>query len=127
MTSHDQDDKDIKEPRAVRAIGLPLTLTLVIGVALALTGINMALYFGSNLSRIDLSKPKYADIRGELQPSVQTADKPELDTSSPITREAIREQIDELKRRQTELRKLGGFDSPVLDDAPLGISEQPTQ
>ncbi len=110
-----------EEPENVRRFGLPLALTVAIGTALLLTGINMALYFSSNLSRIDLSKPKYADIRKDLRPSEDASSQPKVDTTSPITKDAVQAQIDNLTKRRDELRKLGGFDSTVLDDAPLGI------
>ncbi|MBL8160318.1 hypothetical protein JNJ66_07740 [Candidatus Saccharibacteria bacterium] len=107
--------------RKTRRMGLPLALGLCIGVAVILTGINMVLYLRSNLSRIDLSKPKYADIRKDLRPSQAEGGQEQIDTTSPITAEAIREQIDELRVRQEELRRIGGFDSPVLDDSAIGI------
>lgn len=102
-------------------IGLPFVLAICIIIALILTSISMALYFSSNLSRIDLSKPKYAGIRRDLLPAAETSDQEDFDTDSPITRESVDEAIKEMQRRRNDLQNFGAFNSPVLDDAQLGI------
>lgn len=102
-------------------VGLPLTLAVCIGIALLLSGVSISLYYNSNLSRIDLSKPKYADIRREVLPSGEAVDQEEFDNDSPITSEALEEALKELRQRRKDLQSLGNFDSSVLDDAQLGI------
>lgn len=102
----------------LRRIGLPVALGISVGVALLLTSVSIGLYFSSNLSRIDLSKPKYADIRRD----VKAAGGEEFKNEGPVTQEAVQEAMKELKQSQAELRELGDFTSSVLDDEQLGIT-----
>jgi len=101
-------------------IGLPMMLTICIGIALALISISIGMYYNSNLSRIDLSKPRYADVRVTVTPD-SNGDSDELDASSPITEESVRQALEDMKARRESLRGLGDFSSSVLDDAALGI------
>lgn len=96
---------------------LPTALVVAIACALLLTGVSTALYLGSNFSRIDLSKPKNADIRSK----VNSLSEATSNNSGPITRESINEAIRKMKGAETELQKAGDFNSPVLDDSSLGI------
>lgn len=129
----EKQDLDREEPETperlepvnrLSSIGLPVTLAICIVIALILTSISIGLYFNSNLSRIDLSKPKYADIRGDVLSNEPEEQQEELDSDSPITREAIQEAIVEMKQRREDLRQLGDFDSEVLENAQLGIGTQ---
>lgn len=111
------------EPRLsrLRSIGLPMALLVCVGVALLLTSISIGMYYSSNLSRIDLSKPKYADIRQDVLNGGDDLQDDTLDRDSPITSESMKEAIKEMQSRRTDLRQLGEFNSSILDDSQLGI------
>jgi len=111
------------EPRLsrLRSIGLPMALVVSIGVALILTAISIGLYYSSNLSRIDLSKPKYADIREDVLNGGDEQQDDTLDRDSPITNESVKKAIQEMKSRRDDLRQLGGFNSSIMNDSQLGI------
>ncbi|HEX6462166.1 MAG TPA: hypothetical protein VFZ58_02730 [Candidatus Saccharimonadales bacterium] len=105
------------EPR--RHFGLSSALMVAIGIALFLTGVSTALYLSSNFSRIDLSKPKNTDIRDKV--SASTNEESQIDTSGPITKDSIKKMREHMQSAQANLKKAGGFDTPVLEDATLGI------
>ena len=114
-------DPDVTGGRFSR-IGLPMMLTICIGIALALVATSIGMYYSSNLSRIDLSKPRYADVRVAITPDADSdSDSEELDSSSPITEESVRQALEDMKAKRESLQGLGDFSSPVLDDAALGI------
>lgn len=102
-------------------IGLPVALGIGVAAALLLVGISMGLYLNSNLSRIDLSKPKYAEARTEVEEFPDQQD--EYSDEGPVTQETIREAIDLLKERRKELREAGDFTDPVLSDEALGLGK----
>ncbi len=103
------------------SIGLPVALSIFIGIALILTIISIGLYYSSNLSRIDLSKPKYADIRSDVLTGKESKPSNKIDTTSPITSESAQRALSDMKQRRKDLQQLGSFDSQILDDAQLGI------
>ena len=108
----------------LRTMGLPLALSLAICIALLLTGISIGAYFNSSFSSIDLSKPKYADIRTQLLPKDEENKKTDED-NGPITKQSIRKNIDELVKIRQDLQKLSNFDNEALEDAQLGIGNSP--
>lgn len=122
-TSPPPDTPEQLEPvrgSRLSSIGLPMVLAVSIGIALLLTSISVGLYFASNLSRIDLSKPKYADIREDVLNGGETQDEA-LDRDSPLTSESVGQAIEEMQSRRSDLRQLGGFDTSILDNSQLGI------
>ncbi len=118
--THEQIDQEI-DPK--RHFGLSTALAAAIGAALFLTGVSTTLYLSSNFSRIDLSKPKNADVRSQV---TSVSEDNQIDSSGPVTRESIKEMREHMQAAQTTLKKSGSFDSPVLEDITLGIgaSEQ---
>lgn len=103
--------------------GLPMMLAVSVGIALALTVTSIGLYYSSNLSRIDLSKPRYADVRVAIEPAHEDSETEQFDVSSPITEESVKRTLEEMQTRQNALRGLGNFSSPILSDTALGLSE----
>lgn len=121
-TKHPLAPEQLEPParlERLQSIGLPVALGISIAIALLLTSISMGLYFSSNLSRIDLSKPKYADVRQD----VRTADQEEFDNEGPITQEVIQDAIKKLEQDRKDLRALGDFTSPALNNKQLGIGD----
>lgn len=110
------------KPGSGRGNGLPLALGIGIGIAAVLVTISIGLYLSSNLSRIDLSKPKYAEARnGVDKTSEETVEQYSID--GPINQQSTREAVDLLKKRRGKLREAGNFSAPVLSDEALGIRE----
>lgn len=107
----------------LRSIGLPVALGASVVIVLLLTSISMGLYFSSNLSRIDLSKPKNAEVRQQLQTASRDEDD-DYDNEGPVTQEALQQAAEQLKQRRKQLRKLGDFTSPILSDKELGITDR---
>jgi hypothetical protein len=93
-------------------------------VAVAMTGVSLWLYRASGAFRLDLSRPGYEQVRGEVVHD-NKEEKPFSPTGS-ITSATIDEFNARLEKQQTDLSKMDNFGEEALSDGNLGI-EQPEQ
>ena len=102
-----------------KRLGLPTALIIAIVIALIFTVASLVLYY-NDARRTDLSRPRFESARQEVTNNQSSAN---YDTSSPITIKAIDEAIKELEAQKKKLSSYGRFDSSVLDDSSLGLSD----
>jgi len=102
-----------------KRLGLPTALIIAIVIALIFTAVSLVLYY-NGARRTDLSRPRFESARQEVTNNQSSAT---YDTSSPITTKAIDDAIKELEAQKKKLSTYGQFDSSVLDDSSLGLSD----
>lgn len=129
----EQEDKEKKRPRMLpqlepaerlqrlQGISLPVALGIGVAVAVLLVATSIGLYLTSNLSRIDLSKPKYAEARTDVNEIPERQEG--YSAEGPVDQQSIQEAIKILKERRQKVRELGDFTEPVLTDDALGIGK----
>jgi hypothetical protein len=103
---------------------LPLALCIVVAAALGLVAMSVSLYYANGFYRYDLSRPGYEREREEIS-------KPEpaktYDTTSPVTRGAIDDFLEEFDIRVKDLKSFGDFRDTSLSDETLQIIPEDVQ
>ena len=91
-----------------------------IGLGLLLTVISMSLYISSGASRLDLSRPGYEKARADV---VETQEDDTFSATGPMNVETIDEFQKLYSAHRTTLSALDNFESTVMDDTQLRLSE----
>ena len=90
----------------------------IIGVALLLTSINMALYITSGTSGLDLSRPGFDQIRKK---AVAENEAPSFSPTGKLTQKDIETFTHMYNEQRDNLKKMGSFDDQALTDEALGL------
>ena len=97
---------------------LPIALGLAVCFALIVTVTGVIIYNLNGSSKLDLSRPGFEREREE----VRADESPKVyDTTSPVTRAAIKDFLDEYDGRNKDLAQYGDFRDQVLSDADLQL------
>jgi hypothetical protein len=103
---------------------LPMALCLAVIAAVGLVAMSVSLYYANGFYRYDLSRPGYERERREIS-------KPEpaktYDTTSPVTRAAVDDFLEEFDLRLKDLRSFGDFRDTSLSDEDLQIIPEDVQ
>ena len=86
-----------------------------------MTGVSLWLYRASGAFRLDLSRPGYEQVRGEVTDNDQQQDKP-FSPSGALTTDVIKDFNARLDKQQTNLSKMGDFGGDTLSDENLGLT-----
>ncbi len=99
-----------------------LFITGSLVIAIILVVISMALYESSGAAQLDLSRPGYKAVQGEIRSDTFES----FPANGPVTRETL-EQFKELYEKQvTPVTGKDAFNPGALDDEVLGIGDQAT-
>lgn len=99
---------------------LVYAVTGAIGIGLLLTVISMSLYISSGASRLDLSRPGYEKVRTQ----VTEDDGDESFSANGPMNESVVDDFQKLfTKHRDNLNASDDFDSTVIDDAQLRLSE----
>jgi hypothetical protein len=90
--------------------------------ALLLTMVSMALYISSGASRLDLSRPGYEKIRGEVQTD---SNEGSFSSSGPISSSVLKDFQQRYNKHRGILNKLDTYATNALDDSELQIVPTP--
>ena len=85
-----------------------------------MTGISLKLYQMSGAIQLDMSRPGYEKVRTQVEKDVD--DKP-FDSNGKLDKKATTDFEQRINKYQNELKNLNNFDSSVIDDSNLGISD----
>lgn len=93
-------------------------------VALILVAISTALYTSSGASLLDLSRPGYKSVQGEVK---QTDHFEAFSADGPVTKEALDKFQQSYQRQIQSVSNSSGFDGTALSDQSLNIDEPVSQ
>jgi len=93
-------------------------------IAIIMTIVSLWLYQASGAFRLDLSRPGYEQVRGDVVHDSKE-EKP-FSPSGKLTPGVIDDFNARLGKQQNDLSKMGDFGGEVLSDSNLGL-EQPEQ
>lgn len=93
-------------------------------VALVLVAISTALYTSSGASLLDLSRPGYKSVQGEVK---QTDHFEAFSADGPVTKEALDKFQQSYQRQIQSVSNSSGFDGTALSDQSLNIDEPISQ
>ncbi|MCL2037755.1 DUF2868 domain-containing protein [Candidatus Saccharibacteria bacterium] len=99
-------------------------IVIALLVASLMTGLSLWLYRTSGAFRLDLSRPGYEQVRGDVIHDSKE-EKP-FSSSGKLTPEVIDDFNARLNKQQNDLSKMGNFGGEALSDSNLGL-EQPEQ
>ncbi len=91
-------------------------------IAVVMTGVSLWLYWTSGAFRLDLSRPGYEQVRGEVVQD-DKEEKP-FSPSGSITPSVIDDFNARLDSQQNDLSKMDNFSSEALSDSNLGLEYQ---
>ena len=94
-----------------------ITGALLIGFLMTL--ISMALYVSSGASRLDLSRPGYEKVRGEVK---SDSDEGSFSSSGPISTSVLNDFQQRYSKHRTTLNALDTYGTNALDDNELQIA-----
>jgi hypothetical protein len=86
-----------------------------------MTGVSLWLYRASGAFRLDLSRPGYEQVRGEVVQDSKE-EKP-FSSSGSLTPGVIDDFHKRLDRLQADLSKMSGFGEEALSDGNLGLEQ----
>jgi len=89
-------------------------------IGLLLTVISMSLYISSGASQLDLSRPGYEGARTQVD---ESKDDDSFKSTGPINEDVITEFERLYTIQRTKLNSSDRFDSAIIDDAQLRLSE----
>jgi hypothetical protein len=101
---------------------LPNFLLAIIGViilTLILTITSVAIYVSSGVSSIDLSRPGYEQIRGQL---IDSDTNRTFSSDGPVDAASLKEFNELYDSQLKELQALGTYSESSIDDTNLGIA-----
>lgn len=107
--------------KIMRGPKLPLALSGAIVVSLVLTVISVVWYTLDGSSKLDLSRPGYEHERTEV---LSNDTQKTYDTTSPITKSAINDFLNEYDNRSKELGGYGNFSDNALSDSNIQLKLQ---
>lgn len=90
-------------------------------IGLLLTVISMSLYISSGASQLDLSRPGYE--RARTQVNEISDDEERFNATGPMNVSVVDEFQELFSKRRATINASDSFDSAVLDDAQLKLSE----
>lgn len=94
-------------------------------IALATTGVSLAIYHNSGDIYLDRSRPGYLPDESEIEEGEKEEEEYNFEKSGKLTVEVIEEYLEKL---QVEVKAIDVYDKPfdgdVLSDERLGISEE---
>lgn len=93
-------------------------------IALVLVAISTALYTSSGASLLDLSRPGYKSVQGEVK---QTDHFEAFSADGPVTKEALDKFQQSYQRQIQSVSNSSGFDGTALSDQSLNIDEPISQ
>lgn len=95
-------------------------IAICLVVSAVMTGISLKLYQMSGAIQLDMSRPGYEKVRTQVEKDVD--DKP-FDSNGKLDKKATTDFEQRINKYQNELKNLNNFDSSVIDDSNLGISD----
>ncbi|MDO8335563.1 MAG: hypothetical protein Q7T74_02130 [Candidatus Saccharibacteria bacterium] len=110
--------------RIAKRFGLPFGIFLAILAALALTGVSMTLYFVSGTAKLDLSRPGYESARKQVHNNDGKTQN--FSSNGEINSAVIKDFLNKYDREAKNSQQYGNYSENILDDAGLGIVNDPT-
>lgn len=101
---------------------LPNFLLAIIGVVILtviLTVASVAIYVSSGVSSIDLSRPGYEQVRGQL---IDSGSSGVFSSDGPVNPKTLQEFNALYDDRVKELQALGAYGESTINDSNLGIA-----
>lgn len=90
-----------------------------IAVALVLVFTSMKLYYSSDASRVDLSRPEYAAHRSKIVKDNKVDHR--FEAQGPINKESLEDFLKKYNKEADKVTKVRAFSNDVLSDSQLGI------
>lgn len=100
---------------------LVLFVAGTIAVALLLVGVSMKLYYSSDASRVDLSRPEYRLHRAEIDDRRASAS---FDAQGPIDAKTVTQFLQQYNQAAEKVTNVAAFSNDVLSDAQLGLDKE---
>lgn len=98
-------------------------ITASIVIALTLVSVSMSLYSSSGTAQLDLSRPGYKSVRGQVQPD--TDDYSAFSASGPINSTELNKFQKMYDAKLKDATSVEVFTSNVLSDEALSIDDVP--
>lgn len=114
-------NKDRNIIEYIQAHSLVIGVAGVVGVAIVLTSINMALYVTTGTSKLDLSRPGYESARKEVSNEDKLDQQKSFSSIGKLNKKTLDEYLVSYKKKQQALQRYDKFSTEILENPQLNL------